>query len=113
MELVAVGAALGFCLIAGGIGFAGSYRAWLAAGDTKGVRAQLLFLGAAIALHALVFGIGGYGGGFVAPVGIGLGVGAFMFGIGMQMASGCGSGTLGALGAGSVRMRAVLPWAVC
>lgn len=69
MELVALGAALGFCLIADG-------------------------------------------GGFVAPVGIGLGVGAFMFGIGMQMASGCGSGTLGALGAGSVRMRAVLPFFV-
>jgi len=112
MELVALGAALGFCLIAGGIGFAGSYRAWLVAGDTKGVRAQLLFLAAAIALHALVFGVGGYGGGFVAPVGVALGVGAFVFGIGMQMASGCGSGTLSALGAGSARMRVVLPFFV-
>jgi uncharacterized protein len=112
MELVALGAALGFCLIAGGIGFAGSYRAWLTAGDTKGVRAQLLFLAAAIATHALVFGVGGYGGGFVAPIGIALGVGAFVFGIGMQMASGCGSGTLAALGAGSARMRVVLPFFV-
>jgi uncharacterized membrane protein YedE/YeeE len=109
LALVALGAGLGFCLIGGGIGFAGPYRRLLEAGTADGVRAQLVFLAAGIALHALAIGPGGYSGGFVAPAGIAVVVGAFVFGIGMQMANGCGSGTLAALGAGSLRMRAVLP----
>lgn len=109
LALVALGAGLGFCLIGGGIGFAGPYRRLLEAGNADGVRAQLVFLGAGIALHALAFGPGGFSGGFVAPAGLAVVVGAFVFGIGMQMANGCGSGTLAALGAGSLRMRAVLP----
>ncbi len=46
---------------------------------------------------------------FVVPAGTGVAFGAFLFGIGMQLANGCGSGTLAALGSGSIRMAIVLP----
>ncbi len=107
--LVLLGAGLGYCLVSGGVSFAGAYRSWLVRGETLGLRVQLAFLATGIALHALYFWLAGSGGGFVAPTGVAVATGAFVFGIGMQFARGCGSGTLAALGAGSMRMRLVLP----
>ncbi len=107
--LLLLGAGLGYCLVGGGISFAGAYRSWLSRGDTQGVRVQLVFLAAGITLHAVYFGFAGSSGGFVAPTGVAVATGAFVFGIGMQFARGCGSGALAALGAGSLRMRLVLP----
>jgi uncharacterized membrane protein YedE/YeeE len=110
--LVLLGAALGAVMAWGRIGFAVPFRARLEAGDATGLAPLFVFVAASIPLHALAFGVAGLGGGFVAPVGLGLAAGAFLFGAGMQLANACGSGTLVALGAGSPRMLAVLPFFV-
>lgn len=111
--LLLLGAALGATLLTTGFGFAGAYRAALAARDMTGVRAQIAMLAAASLLFAPMLAAGEmFGrplGAFVAPAGLAVAAGAAMFGVGMQLAGGCGSGTLVALGAGSRRMLAVLP----
>ncbi len=107
-----LGMALGATLIWGRIGFAGTFRAWQAENRADGLAPLFVFLGAGIVLHALAFGAFGASGGFVAPAGVTVAAGAFVFGIGMQLANACGSGTLAALGSGSNRMLAVLPFFV-
>lgn len=108
--LVLLGAGLGAAMAWGRIGFAAPFRARLSSGDAAGLAPLFVFVAASIVLHALAFGIAGFGGGFVAPAGLGLVFGAFVFGAGMQLANACGSGTLVALGSGSSRMLAVLPF---
>jgi uncharacterized membrane protein YedE/YeeE len=107
-----LGMALGATLIWGRIGFAGAFRAWQTESRADGLAPLFVFLGAGIVLHALAFGAFEASGGFVAPAGLTVAIGAFVFGIGMQLANACGSGTLAALGAGSTRMLAVLPFFV-
>ncbi len=107
-----LGMALGATLIWGRIGFAGAFRAWQTENRADGLARLFVFLGAGIVLHALAFGAFDATGGFVAPAGLTVAIGAFVFGIGMQLANACGSGTLAALGAGSTRMLAVLPFFV-
>ncbi len=107
-----LGMALGATLIWGRIGFAGAFRAWQTDNRADGLAPLFVFLGAGIVLHAIAFGAFGASGGFVAPAGVTVAFGAFVFGIGMQLANACGSGTLAALGSGSTRMLAVLPFFV-
>ncbi|MCM0020705.1 MAG: YeeE/YedE family protein [Tagaea sp.] len=109
--LMLLGAGLGAAMAWGRIGFAGAFRARLESNDARGLAPLLVFLAASIVLHALAFATLG-GGGFVAPAGIAVAFGAFVFGTGMQLANACGSGTLVALGSGSARMLAVLPFFV-
>lgn len=111
--LVALGVAFGAVLAGTRFGFAAGYRSILVAGDATGVRSQIVAVGLASLLfavaHALASSWGQDVGFFVIPAGTGVAVGAFLFGIGMQLANGCGSGTLAALGGGSIRMAIVLP----
>lgn len=110
--LVLLGGALGATMAWARIGFTGAFRARLSGGDATGLVPIFVFLAAAIPLHAIAFGALDLGGGFVAPAGFAVAIGAFVFGIGMQLANACGSGTLVALGSGSPRMLAVLPFFV-
>jgi uncharacterized protein len=110
--LILLGGALGATMAWGRIGFAGAFRAALTQADMRGLAPLFVFLAASIVLHALSFGALGQGGGFVAPAGVAVAAGAFLFGMGMQLANACGSGSLIALGSGSARMLAVLPFFV-
>ncbi|MDP3844555.1 MAG: YeeE/YedE family protein [Oxalobacteraceae bacterium] len=110
--LFLLGAALGVTLYHAAFGFTGAYRRLITERDTRGVRAQLVMLGAATLLFAPVLAAGSVFGrevaGALAPVGWQVAAGAFLFGIGMQLGNGCGSGTLFTLGGGSTRMLATL-----
>lgn len=110
--LLLLGAALGLTLYHAAFGFTAHYRRMITERDTRGVEAQLLMLGVATLLFAPVLATGSAFGhpvaGALAPVGWQVAAGAFMFGLGMQTGNGCGSGTLYALGGGSVRMLATL-----
>lgn len=110
--LFLLGAALGVTLYHAAFGFTGAYRRLITNRDTRGVRAQLVMLGAATLLFAPVLAAGSVFGrevvGAMAPVGWQVAAGAFLFGIGMQLGNGCGSGTLFTLGGGSTRMLATL-----
>lgn len=103
-----IAAGLGFSLLQAGFGFTGGFRALIAEGRSAGVRAQLILIGATLALVSPVLAVGEAFGspvrGFVFPVGGALILGAFLFGIGMQLGGGCGSGTLYTAGAGVPRM---------
>lgn len=111
--LVALGVAFGAVLVGTRFGFAAGYRAIFVAGDATGVRSQIVAAGLASQLFAAAYALAPSWGRdiafFVVPAGTGVAFGAFLFGIGMQLANGCGSGTLAALGSGSVRMVIVLP----
>jgi len=111
--LLVLGAAFGAVLAGTRFGFAAGYRSIFVAGDATGVRSQIVAVGLAsllfAAAHALAPSWGRDIAFFVVPAGTSVAVGAFLFGIGMQLANGCGSGTLAALGGGSVRMAIVLP----
>ena len=106
--LAMTGVGLGFVLFQSAFGFAGSFRAVLERRDFAGFRGQA----AALALASLIFypllAQGSLFGmpvsGFGAPVGISFVAGAVLFGIGMQIGGGCASGTLFALGGGSLRL---------
>lgn len=106
--LFLIGALLGVTLSHATFGFTSAYRRLLVAREASGVRAQLVMLAVATLLFAPVLASGSALGhavvGADAPVGWQVAVGAFVFGIGMQLGNGCGSGTLYALGGGSLRM---------
>ncbi len=110
--LFALGILLGMVLYLSRFGFASTYRKLILHGETEGIRAQLMMLILATMLFAPILAMGNIFGnevvGAVAPVGWQVAVGAFMFGIGMQLGGGCGSGTLYALGGGSLRMAITL-----
>ena len=110
--LLVLGALCGVTLYHAAFGFAAAYRRLLFSRDGAGGRAQLVMLGLALCLFAPVLAAGSFLGspvvGASAPVGWQVAIGAFLFGVGMQLGNGCGSGTLFALGGGSVRMAAVL-----
>lgn len=110
--LFAVGLLLGMVLYLSRFGFASTYRKLILHGDTEGIRAQLAMLLLATLLFAPILAMGSIFGkemvGAVAPSGWQVVAGAFMFGIGMQLGGGCGSGTLYALGGGSLRMAVTL-----
>lgn len=106
--LFGVGLALGTTLYAAGLGFTGSWRAFLTDGRGAGLRGQMLMLAIACILffpaidaHEL---FGRRVGGFVAPVGLSVAIGAGLFGIGMQLGGACASGTLFTVGGGNSRM---------
>jgi uncharacterized protein len=106
--LLLIGALIGVTLYHAAFGFTAHYRRMWLYRDVAGVRAQLLMLALATLLFAPVLAAGSVFGhgvvGAIAPAGWQVAIGAFMFGIGMQLASGCGSGTLYAIGGGSVRL---------
>ncbi len=108
VALLLVGVLLGVTLYHAAFGFSAAYRRLFLQRDVRAVLAQLLMLAAATCLFAPVLAAGGLFGrsavGAVAPLGVQVAVGAFLFGIGMQLAGGCGSGTLYAVGGGSMRM---------
>lgn len=110
--LLALGVALGVTLYQSGFGFTSAYRRLIVQRDVGGIRAQLLMLAVASVLFAPVLAAGGAFGLAVvpaaAPAGVSVAAGAFLFGIGMQLGNGCGSGTLYALGGGSLRMALTL-----
>jgi hypothetical protein len=106
--LVAVGGLLGVSLYHGMFGFTTTYRNAILYRDVAFTKAQLVMVGLASLLFVPTLAMGEAFGrplvGAVAPVGLQVAVGSFLFGIGMQLAGGCGSGTLYALGGGSMRM---------
>lgn len=110
--LFVVALLLGITLYQSGFGFSGAYRALLARGRVEGVRAQALMVAVATPMFASLLWAGDAWGwdirGAVAPVGLPVVIGALVFGIGMQLGGGCGSGTLFALGGGSLRMGVTL-----
>jgi len=110
--LLALGALAGVSLSHAAFGFSAAYRRLLVAREIAPVQAQLLMLALATVLFAPVLAAGSAFGvpvvGASAPVGWQLAFGALFFGIGMQLGGGCASGTLYALGGGSVRMTATL-----
>ncbi|MGC6390203.1 MAG: YeeE/YedE family protein [Alphaproteobacteria bacterium] len=102
--LLLVGAGLGAAMLAGSFGFAGSWRLYFKTGDGRGIRAQLWVIAATATLFIpLIAYFPDQLRGAIAPVGVSLLVGAVLFSIGMQLANGCASGTLFALGGGSIR----------
>ncbi len=110
--LYAIGAALGVTLYHAAFGFTSAWRALISDARGEGVRAQMLMLALATMVFLPVLDAGALFGrpvvGAVAPVGVSVAVGALLFGIGMQLGGGCASGTLFAVGGGSVRMVATL-----
>jgi len=106
--LFLIGTLLGVTLSHAAFGFTSAYRRLLVVQDASGVRAQLVMLAVATLLFAPVLASGSAFGrevvGATAPVGWQVAIGAFVFGVGMQLGNGCGSGTLYALGGGSLRM---------
>lgn len=113
LMLLVLGALLGATLFHADFGFTGAYRRLIAHGDGATVMPQLLLVGLCTVLFAPVFAAGGLFGqgvaGATAPVSVSVVIGAFVFGIGMQLGGGCGSGTLYALGRGSLPMFVTLP----
>lgn len=104
--LAALGLALGLTLFHSRFGFTSAWRQLVSVGQTSGLRAHLLMLGAASVLFAPILA-GGFGlfgqqpEGYVEPLGLGLAVGGLLFGIGMQLGGACASGTLFAVGGGN------------
>lgn len=107
-SVFALGVLLGLVLYLSRFGFASTYRNMMLDGKTEGIRAQLMMLMLATVLFAPILAAGKVFGtnvtGAIAPVGLQVAAGAFLFGMGMQLGGGCGSGTLYALGGGSLRM---------
>lgn len=110
--LALVGLLLGVSLYHASFGFTAAWRKFVATGEGRGLRAQMVMLAITVCLFfpALAAGelFGSRVGGFVMPAGTSVAVGAFIFGIGMQMGGGCASGTLFTAGGGSTRMMIVL-----
>lgn len=107
MWIYIVAGVLGLALYQAHYGFTSSWRHFIEARKSDGIRAQmLLFLIVNILyLPLLIHGsfLGHKVGGYVSPVGLSLVVGAFLFGVGMQIADGCASGTLYHTGGGDPR----------
>ncbi len=110
--LAAIGLALGLTLYHASFGFASGLRRLFTERDVAPARAHLIAIGAALLAFTPLLASGSFAGqqlwGAWAPVGWSVAIGAFLFGIGMQLGGGCGSGTLYALGGGSVRMLVTL-----
>ncbi len=106
--LFLVGAAAGLVLYHSAFGFTSAWRALIADGRGRGVRAQMLMLAVTCAVFLPLLADGQVFGrlvrGTVAPIGLSVICGAFIFGVGMQLGGGCASGTLYTAGGGSVRM---------
>ena len=106
--LYLLGAALGLVLYHAAFGFASSWRAFVADGEGRGLRAQMLMLALATVFFLPLLEQGSFWGrpvsGAFAPLGLTVAAGACLFGIGMQLGGACASGTLYSLGGGSVRM---------
>jgi len=102
----------GVALYHASFGFTAAWRRMITQGRSLGIRAQIVMLGAAIAVFYPLLARGSSFGiplaGFVSPVGLALCAGALLFGVGMQLGGGCGSGTLYTAGGGSPRMMATL-----
>jgi hypothetical protein len=111
-----VGIGLGFALHRAAFGFSAGFRALISERRGAHVRGQLLMLGIAVLLFFPALAAGSAFGqsvrGFVFPTGLAVALGAFAFGVGMQIAGGCASGTLYAIGGGSLRMLVTLVFAV-
>lgn len=107
-SVFALGVLLGLVLYLSRFGFASTYRNMMLYGETEGIRAQLVMLMLATLLFVPILEAGKVLGtevtGAIAPLGLQVAAGAFLFGMGMQLGGGCGSGTLYALGGGSLRM---------
>lgn len=114
--LLLLGAALGLVLYHASFGFTAAWRVFVSDRRGAGLRAQMAMLAVAVLLFFPALAAGSLFGqpvaGFVSPVGLHIVLGAFLFGIGMQLGGGCASGTLFALGGGSVRMAVVLAFFV-
>ena len=110
--LFVLGGALGLVLYHAAFGFTAAFRALVAVGDTRGLRAQMLMLAVATVLFAPMLRAGTVFdqdvAGAVAPAGLSVLIGACVFAIGMQLAGGCGSGCLFHLGSGTASMLVAL-----
>jgi uncharacterized membrane protein YedE/YeeE len=108
VALLGVGLVLGVALYHAAFGFTSAFRVFLADRQGAGLRAQMIMLAVACTLFFPALAAGNLFGthvtGNVSPLNVSLVVGAFLFGIGMQLGAGCASGTLFAVGGGSVRM---------
>ncbi|GAA4878631.1 YeeE/YedE family protein [Saccharopolyspora cebuensis] len=116
--LAVLGLALGLTLFHSRFGFTSAWRQLVSVGQTSGIRAHLLMLGAATVLFApiLAGGVTFFGGqpeGYVEPLGLSLVVGAVLFGIGMQLGGACASGTLFAVGGGNTLLVITLFFFIC
>lgn len=101
--LFVIGGGLGVALYHAAFGFTAGWRNFIVRRRSRGLRAQLLLLGAASVLFIPVIATGAANGA-IAPVGTFVVIGSFLFGVGMQLGGGCGSGTLFTVGAGNRRM---------
>jgi uncharacterized membrane protein YedE/YeeE len=110
--LFLTGGALGLVLYHAAFGFTAAFRALVTAGDTRGIRAQMVMLGVATVLFAPMLSaetaFGNDVAGAFAPASLSVLLGAFVFSIGMQVAGGCGSGCLFNLGGGATTMLTAL-----
>lgn len=110
--LAGIGLLLGLTLYHASFGFTAAWRKFVATGEGRGLRAQMVMLAIAVCLFFPALSAGELFGdriyGFVMPAGMSVAVGAFIFGIGMQLGGGCASGTLFTAGGGSTRMMIVL-----
>lgn len=108
VALLVVGLALGLALYQATFGFTSAFRVFLSDGQGAGLRAQLIMLAIACTLFFPALAAGDLLGhpvvGYFAPLNVSLAFGAFLFGMGMQLGGGCASGTLFAVGGGSVPM---------
>lgn len=113
LSIFLLGGALGMVMFRADFGFTGAYRRLILFRDGSAVLPQFALLWICSLLFAPFLAQGGIAGlsvtGAYAPVGLSVAIGAFMFGIGMQLAGSCGSGTLYALGRGSLAMLVALP----
>lgn len=106
--LMAVGLGAGWVLYHASFGFGGSWRNFIRAGKSGGLRTQMIMLGVTALVFIPLIAQGELFGitlrGNVAPLSTSLVAGAFLFGIGMQLGGACASGTLYTVGGGSTRM---------
>jgi hypothetical protein len=86
--LFVVGASFGIVLYHAGFGFTAAFRALVATGDGRGLRAQMLMLALATLLFAPILARSTSVGGAIAPLSLSVLLGAFMFAIGMQLGGG-------------------------
>jgi hypothetical protein len=90
--LFLIGAGLGLVLHQAAFGFTTAFRVFVADGNGRGIRAQMLMLAVATLLFAPMLAsgqvLGTAVGGGVAPASVSVLVGAFIFAVGMQIGGG-------------------------
>jgi uncharacterized membrane protein YedE/YeeE len=86
--LFLVGSSLGLVLYHARFGFTTAFRLFVATGDGRGIRAQMLMLTVTTMLFAPILALNDTAGGAVAPVSLSVLIGACMFSIGMQLGGG-------------------------